>query len=55
MEDRARVTYECETCGAKSNVESEIKHKPDCKPKAVGSGIKKVCLKSGKPPHVAKD
>lgn len=51
MEDKARVTYECESCGVKANVESELKHKPDCKPKTLGGGIKKVCTKSGKLPH----
>ena len=53
MEDKARVTYECETCGAKANVETEIKHKPDCKPKALGGGIKKVCTMSGHFPHAS--
>jgi len=32
-------------------VESEIKHKTDCKPK-FGTGLKKICTKSGKTPHV---
>jgi len=50
-EDKARVSYECETCGAKGDLESQIKHKPDCKPKAIGSSLKKVCSKSGKFPH----
>jgi YHS domain-containing protein len=49
-EDKARVTYECEVCGAKGEVESEFKHKPDCKP-SFGNGIKKVCSKSGTAPH----
>jgi len=55
LEDKARITYECESCGAKANVESEVKHKPECKPKTIGGGIKKVCTKSGKPPHVGKE
>ena len=49
-EDKARVTYECEACGVKGEVESEFKHKPDCKP-SFGNGIKKVCSKSGTAPH----
>jgi YHS domain-containing protein len=49
-EDKARITYECEVCGVKGEVESEFKHKPDCKP-SFGSGIKKVCSKSGTAPH----
>ena len=49
-EDKARVTYECETCGVKGEVEAEVKHKPDCKP-AFGNGLKKVCSKSGTAPH----
>lgn len=50
-EDRARVTYECETCGVKGEIESEFKHKPDCKP-SFGSGVKKICTKSGTAPHL---
>lgn len=50
-EDKARVTYECESCDVKGEVESQFKHKPDCKP-SFGSGIKKVCAKSGTKPHV---
>ena len=55
MEDKARISYECESCGAKGMVESEVKHKPDCKPKTLGRGLKKVCAKSGKAPHISKD
>jgi len=54
-EDRARIAYECETCGAKGDVESLIKHKPDCKPKSIGSSLKKVCAKTGKWPHATDD
>ncbi|RPH47692.1 MAG: hypothetical protein EHM91_05435 [Planctomycetota bacterium] len=50
-EDRARVTYACEACEMKGEVESQFKHKPDCKP-SFGSGIKKVCTKSGTAPHL---
>lgn len=55
MEDKARISYECETCGAKGDIDTEIKHKPECKPKAFGGGLKKVCAKSGKGLHVGKD
>ena len=54
-EDKARVSFECESCGAKSEIETELKHKPDCKPKAIGSSLKKVCAKSGKFPHSSDD
>lgn len=50
-EDRARCTYACDTCHAKSNTPMELKHKDDCKP-AFGGGLKLVCTKSGKEPHV---
>lgn len=53
-EDRARVSYECDSCGVKGDIESEFKHKPDCKPK-FGGGLKKICAKSGKAPHVGDD
>jgi len=49
-EDKARITYECEVCGVKAEVEAEFKHKPDCKP-SFGDGLKKVCSKSGTAPH----
>ena len=54
-EDRARISYECETCGAKAEIETEVKHKPECKPKALGTGLKKICAKSGKFPHATDD
>ena len=50
-EDRARVHYACETCDVKGEIESEFKHKPDCKP-SFGTGVKKVCTKSGTAPHL---
>lgn len=53
-EDLGRCTYECDTCKAKTNVPTEIKHKDDCKP-AFGGGLKKICTKSGKAPHVGDD
>jgi len=47
--DRARVTYACEACGAAADLEAEFKHKDDCKRKSAAP--KKVCPKSGAPPH----
>src|SRR5262249_3428686 len=32
-EDRARISYKCETCNATAELESEFKHAADCKPK----------------------
>lgn len=52
-EDKARISYVCETCGNKSEIESDFKHKPDCKPSFSG-GLKNVCAKSGKMPHATK-
>ena len=49
-EDRARISYKCESCPATAEIESEFKHEADCKPK-VGGGVKKVCSKSGMAPH----
>lgn len=49
-EDRARVTYRCDTCPSTSEIESEFKHEAGCKPK-LGGGVKKVCTKSGMSPH----
>lgn len=53
-EDRARIIYECSTCAARADVEAEVKHKPDCKP-VLGASYKKICSKSGKPPHVGNE
>jgi YHS domain-containing protein len=50
-EDKARISYECEKCGAKSEIETLLKHKDDCKPSGFGGGVKKICAKSGKMPH----
>ena len=52
-EDKARVHYVCEKCAVKGDIEENIKHKDDCKP-AFGSGLKRVCAKSGKMPHASK-
>ncbi|MFN3484828.1 MAG: hypothetical protein ACK44W_05030 [Planctomycetota bacterium] len=51
VEDRARIAYECSTCGARADLQADVKHKPDCKP-VLGATYKKICSKSGKPPHV---
>jgi hypothetical protein len=53
-EDKARVSYECETCMAKGDIEEGFKHKADCKATSF-AGLKKVCAKSGKAPHATKD
>lgn len=53
-EDKARVSYVCEKCNAKSDIEENLKHKDDCKPAAFGGGLQKVCAKSGKMPHASK-
>lgn len=51
-EDRARVSYLCEKCNAKGDIESEFKHAADCnRTTTLGSGLKKICAKSGKAPH----
>ena len=52
-EDKARISYACEKCGVKGDIEEQVKHKDDCKP-SFGSGLKKVCAKSGKMPHASK-
>jgi hypothetical protein len=49
-EDRARVTYKCDSCAAVADVEADFKHEEDCKRKGLG-GLKKVCSRSGMPPH----
>lgn len=49
-EERARVTYKCESCAATADVEAEFKHEEDCRRKGLG-GLKKVCSKSGMAPH----
>jgi hypothetical protein len=49
-EDRARIRYRCEHCPATGEVEPEFKHDAGCKPK-IGSGLKKVCFRSGMAPH----
>ena len=48
--DRARCSYECLVCNEKGDFEADFKHKEDCK-KKTGS-LKKVCSKTGTPPHV---
>ena len=49
-EDRARVSYKCESCASTAEIDSEFKHEASCKPK-LGGGLKKVCSKSGMSPH----
>ncbi len=50
LPDRARITYECATCGEKGEFEPDFKHKEDCKKKT--GVLKKVCSKTGTAPHV---
>jgi hypothetical protein len=50
-ESRARIVYFCDSCEEVGDIESDVKHKPDCKNKF---NLTKVCLKSGTPPHVSK-
>lgn len=52
-EDKARISYECETCGMKADIEEGFKHKADCKATSF-AGLKKICAKSGKAPHATK-
>jgi len=49
-EDRARVSYKCDSCAATAELDTEFKHEAGCKPK-IGGGLKKVCTKSGMAPH----
>jgi hypothetical protein len=49
-EDRSRVTYKCESCPSTAELDTAFKHDASCKPK-IGSGLKKVCTKSGMAPH----
>lgn len=48
-EDRARISYQCASCGASSEIEAELKHEEGCTRK--GGGLKKICSKSGTAPH----
>ncbi len=53
-EDRARVGYTCDKCNAKGDFEADFKHGADCtRTTTIGSGLKKVCSKSGKAPHAS--
>lgn len=49
-EDRARISYKCESCSATAEVDTDFKHEAGCKPK-IGGGLKKICSKSGMAPH----
>jgi hypothetical protein len=39
---------------AKADIEEGFKHKADCKATSF-SALKKICAKSGHPPHASKD
>jgi len=47
--DRARLSYACAGCAATAEFEKQFKHEESCKKKT--SALKKVCSKSGTPPH----
>jgi hypothetical protein len=47
--DRARVTYACTGCAATAEFEKQFKHEESCKKRT--SALRKVCSKSGTPPH----
>jgi YHS domain-containing protein len=49
VEDRARVSYQCPSCSAQADRLAEVKHAAECK--ALSSGVKKICSKSGTAPH----
>ncbi len=49
--DRARIRYECPSCAASAEIEGDFKHAEDCKKKS--GPLKKVCSRSGHPPHAA--
>ena len=48
--DRARITYACLGCASTAEFEHDFHHEEGCKHKA--SALRKVCSKSGTPPHV---
>ena len=47
--DRSRISFACAGCTATAEFEKELKHDDGCKRKS--SAPKKVCSKSGTPPH----
>lgn len=47
--DRARVTYGCTGCTAVAEFEKDVKHEESCRKKT--SPLKKICSRSGTPPH----
>ena len=53
-ENKARCSYECESCKAKAEILAEFKHAEGCKA-TLGGAPKKVCSQSGKAPHVGDD
>lgn len=42
------MAYLCESCEESGDIQSEIKHKAECKNRI---GVTKICMKSGTPPH----
>lgn len=46
------MVHLCEGCGANGDTRSEVEHKDDCPDKFK---ITKICMKSGKAPHLPKD
>lgn len=49
VEDRARVSYQCPACSIQADHLADLKHAAECK--ALSSGVKKICSKSGAAPH----
>lgn len=45
------MVYECKGCEGEGENQGEIAHKSDCKNRLA---VRKVCMESGKPPHVGK-
>lgn len=44
------MAYLCESCGEGGDLQSEVKHTPECKNRL---SAQKICMKSGTPPHVS--
>jgi tetratricopeptide (TPR) repeat protein len=47
-DDRARIVYLCESCDESGDLQSDIKHKAECKNRI---SVTKICMKSGTGPH----
>jgi len=43
------VAYLCESCDESGDLQSEVKHKTECKNRL---SVTKICMKSGTAPHV---